>query len=150
MQHILKQKETSLIKQFLTTQMETLKKKDWGKTVREDILHLGLDISFADIEIMPKQTYKKLIRQKIQQKSFEYLINKRNNRNGKGMAISYHSLEMQNYLLSEDMEITNNDRKHIFQFRTQMSFDIKSHFRNMHANTICDGCRLEESTTYHA
>ena len=35
------------------------------------------------------------------------------------------------------------------KYRTQMSFGIKSHFRNMHANTICDGCRLEESTTYH-
>ena len=33
LQHILKQKETSLIKQFLQTQMKDLKKKDWGKTV---------------------------------------------------------------------------------------------------------------------
>ena len=31
-----------------------------------------------------------------------------------------------------------------------MSFSIKSHFRNMHVNTICDGCHTEESTTSHA
>ena len=30
-----------------------------------------------------------------------------------------------------------------------MSFGIKSHFRNMHANTICDGCQREESKTNH-
>ena len=64
LQHILKQKETSLIKQFLKTKMNTLKKKDWGKTVKEDLLHLGLEISLEDIESMPKQTYRKLIKQK--------------------------------------------------------------------------------------
>ena len=42
LQHILKQNESSLIKQFLKTQMKTLKKKDWGKTVKEDLIHLGL------------------------------------------------------------------------------------------------------------
>ena len=116
LQHILKQKETSLIKQFLKTQMNTLKKKDWGKTVKEDLLHLGLEITIEDIEIMPKQTYKKLIRKKIQEKAFDYLITKRNNRNGKGMALSYKGLEIQNYLFSEDIEITNTERKYIFQF----------------------------------
>ena len=30
-----------------------------------------------------------------------------------------------------------------------MSFGIKSHFRNMHANTICDGFHKEESTINH-
>ena len=92
---------------------------------------------------------KKLIRQKIQEKAYEYLITKRNNRNGKGMALSYQGLEIQNYLFSDNIEITNTERKYIFQFRTQMSFGIKCHFRNMHANTICDGCQIEQSTTSH-
>ena len=65
------------------------------------------------------------------------------------MALNYQGLEIQNYLSSEDIEITNTERKYIFQFRTQMSFGIKSHFRNMHANTICGGCQIEESTTSH-
>ena len=30
-----------------------------------------------------------------------------------------------------------------------MRIGIKSHCRNMHANTICDGCQIEESTTNH-
>ena len=56
---------------------------------------------------------------------------------------------MQNYLSSEDIEITNYERKLIFQFRTKMNFNIKSHFRNMHENVICEGCHTEESTTQH-
>ena len=30
-----------------------------------------------------------------------------------------------------------------------MCFKIKSHFRNMFENTICEGCNIEESTTSH-
>ena len=33
--------------------------------------------------------------------------------------------------------------------RTRMNFGIKTHFRKMHDNTLCDGCQLEESTTRH-
>ena len=78
--------------------MNTLKKNELGKTVKENLLHLDLEITIEDIEIMPKQTYKKLIRKKIQEKAFDYLITKRNNRNGKGMALSYKGLEIKNYL----------------------------------------------------
>ena len=56
---------------------------------------------------------------------------------------------IQDYLFSEDIEITINERKYIFQFRTQMSFGRKSHFQNMHANTICDRFHKEESTINH-
>ena len=70
-------------------------------------------------------------------------------RNGKGMEMDHASLEMQNYLKSEDIDITNNERKLIFQFRTSMNFNIKSHFRHMHSDNICDGCRQYESTTRH-
>ena len=45
------------------------------------------------------------------------------------------------------MEITNDERKLIFQLRTSMHFKIKSHFKRMHDNVECEGCHLEESDT---
>ena len=42
-------------------------------------------------------------------------MNLRNNRNGKGIDIEYTELKMQNYLRSEDLDITNDERKQIFQ-----------------------------------
>ena len=30
-----------------------------------------------------------------------------------------------------------------------MQFKVKSHFRNMHIDTVCDGCRIFQSTTKH-
>ena len=56
---------------------------------------------------------------------------------------------MQNYLASEDLDITNFERKHIFLTRTKMHYKIKTHFRNMYQDVICEGCRKAESTTKH-
>ena len=61
----------------------------------------------------------------------------------------YEQLEIQSYLNTEDMNITNEERKYIFQLRTKMCFKIKTHFRNMFENTVCEGCNIEESTTSH-
>ena len=81
--------QTKRIKQFLKTQLITLKKKYWGKTIKEDLLDLGLEITIEEIELMLKQNYKKLIRKKVYEKALEYIITKRNNCNGKGMKLSY-------------------------------------------------------------
>ena len=128
LQHIMKQKDTSLIKNFFLTQMKSLKRKDWGKTIIEDMKHLEINISYKEIEHIPIETYKNIIKNKIKYKSLIYLIGKRNQRNGKGMELSYENLRMQNYLCSEDIDISNEERKYIFQMRTKMCFRIKTHF----------------------
>ena len=51
---------------------------------------------------------------------------------------------------SNDMDINNDERKLILQSRTKMNFKVKSHFRRMHTDTLCDGCRKMESTTKHS
>ena len=56
---------------------------------------------------------------------------------------------MQSYLTEENEYINNYERKIVFQLRTKMHFKIKSHFRGMHFDTICDGCRISQSTTQH-
>ena len=49
--------------------------------------------------------------------------------------MKYEQLEMQNYLNTLDIDITNEERKIIFQLRNKMYFKIKTHFRNMCENT---------------
>ena len=149
LQHILKQKETSLVKKFLKTQILCPKKKDWIKTVLSNLEHLGIDLSIADIEEMPRQTYKKLIKKRIEECAFNYLIEKRNKRNGKGIDNIFTSLKIQNYLSTEDIDIQNDERKYIFQIRSQMLFKMKTNFRNMYEDTVCEGCRKEESSAKH-
>ena len=127
LQHILKQKESSLIKQFFQTQIKNPRKKDWAKTVIENLQHLEIPYTMEEIENMPKQTYKNVIKKKILEYSFKYLIEKINRRNGKGIELQYEKLEMQPYLCTEDMDIKNVERKFIFQLRTQMCLKIKIH-----------------------
>jgi hypothetical protein len=149
LQFILKQKETSLARQFLKTQSLCPKKKDWIRTAKMDLEHLQIKLTIDEIEEMPKQTYKKLIKGRIKEVAFKYLIEKRNNRNGKGIHLVYEKLKIQNYLQTEDIDIQNDERKLIFQTRRQMLFKIKTHFRNMYIDTVCEGCRTEESTVEH-
>ena len=54
LQHILKQEESSLVKQFLRTQSINPKKKDWVTTVKEDLEQLKINLSFLEIENMGK------------------------------------------------------------------------------------------------
>ena len=111
--------------------------------------HLKITLILEEIEDMPRSTYKKMLKQKIKEEAFIYFLNKRDNRNGKGVELHYQNLGMQNYLRSEDIDITNQERKFIFQLRTKMCFKIKTHFCNMYENTLCEGCHLNESTTEH-
>jgi hypothetical protein len=115
----MKQKDTSLIKNFFLTQMMSPKKKDWGNTIIEDLKHLEIQLSYKEIEHIPIETYKNMIKTKVKYRSLEYLLSKRNIRNGKGIELSYEKLIMQNYLLSEDMDISNEERKCIFQMSTK-------------------------------
>ena len=64
--------------------------------------------------------------------------------------MKYEKLQMQNYLSILDIDITNDERKVIFQLRNKMYFQIKTHFRNMYENTQCEGCKSEPLTTQHA
>ena len=68
---------------FFLTQIKPLKKENWGKTVIEDLQHLEINLSFKEIGELPIQTYRKIIKIKIKWTSLEYLLNKRNKRNGK-------------------------------------------------------------------
>ena len=52
------------------------------------------------------------------------------------------------FLISaEEMDILDHERKYIFQLGTKLHFKIKSHFMHMHLDTLCDGCRIDDSTT---
>ena len=61
--------------------MKNLKKKDWGKTVLENLEHLQIELSIKEIEEMPKATYRKMIKKRIKEKACSYLIDIRNKRN---------------------------------------------------------------------
>ena len=56
LQHILKQKESSLVRQFLMTQSINPRKKDWVSSIKEDLKQLEINLIFVQIEEMGKFT----------------------------------------------------------------------------------------------
>ena len=65
LQHVLKQNESSMVKEFLKTQSINPKKKDRVSTVNKDLEYFRIKLSFSEIEIMGKSTCKKLIKKKL-------------------------------------------------------------------------------------
>ena len=63
--------------------------------------------------------------------------------------IFYEKFAMQHYFKTDNIDISNDERKIIFQLRTRMHYNIKTKFQNMHEDTMCEGCEQEESTTKH-
>ena len=103
------------------THTKSLTNKDWGNRVIEDLQHLEINITLKEVEDMPTATYKNMIKKKqVKCKSLEYLLRIRNKRNGKGMELSYQNLTMQNYLFTEDIYISNEERKLIFPMRKKL------------------------------
>ena len=75
--YILNQDENSLIYKFLKVQMEDSVQGDWITNLRLNIIKLGLHLSDDQIKWMNKKKLNCLLNDKIQEKSFQYLINLR-------------------------------------------------------------------------
>ena len=82
LQHILKQKESSLFRQFLMTQSINPRNKDWVSSIKEDLKQLEINLIFVQIEEMGKFTYKRLIKKKTKESAFRHLIERKSHRNG--------------------------------------------------------------------
>ena len=134
---------------FLQAQMKNPFRNDWWKTVSKDMKNLNIQMTISEIEAMPKQAYKNLIKSKIHEKSFQYLKEANKKRNGKGREIIYISLIMQPYLSSEDVDVLNIERKTIFQLRTNMYWGAKCNFKNVHTEMKCSACFKSECTQKH-
>ena len=149
LQHILKQDENRMIHSFLITQMERPKKNDWIVTVKGNLEYLDIMLTFEDIKNMSKPAFKKLVKLKTRQKAFEHL-QKLKSCHSKVAHIPYEKLSMQSYLLPGLEDISNDERKYIFQARSRMLGKIKNNYRNKFKNILCIACGKAECSQQHA
>ena len=62
--YILNLHENELLKKFFICQSENAEPGDWYLTVLEDLKKLNIDLSFNQIKVMKKLTFKKLVKKK--------------------------------------------------------------------------------------
>ena len=76
--HILQQKKDSLLHKFFMSQMKFPTQNDWVSSVLEELNELGIDLELEQIENMSKEKYKYILKERVEVKTFEYLIHKKN------------------------------------------------------------------------
>ena len=144
--YILNEDEKSLKYQFLQIQIKNPTKKDWCSEVRRDMKELNIGTEIEDIKDMPKTTLKKLVKSKIYEQAFKYLLGKKKS---KTIDVPHENLKMQEYLEANNGEITIAKKQFLFQCRSRM-LELKCYMKNENLNDCkCSACGLEDENQMH-
>ena len=89
--------------------MKSPSKDDWIIQVLREQYELEINLGFEEIQFMSKLKFKTLVQEKVKEKVFQYLLNKkdsRNFKNAKGKLLSYSTLIMSQYLTPKETEMS--------------------------------------------
>ena len=144
--YILNQNEDSLLRSVFDAQVDNPIRGDWVKQIELDIRDIGLFLTFDQIKIMSKEMFKKIVKEKVKKKSFEYLT-KIQATHSKAKNIVYRELSLQTYLGSKS-SLTIREKSLIFAARARM-LDVKANFKIGKTDLRCRKCLVDEETQKH-
>ena len=104
---ILNESNESLIRKFYELQVKKPTKGDWASICVKDLNQLGLNLSTEEIRNMKRKQFKNMLKEKIDELAFNYLIEKRGK---KGSEIKFFSLRMSDYLLPSTSGLTISEK----------------------------------------
>ena len=146
--YILNQKENSLLYKVLKCQLENSSKKDWIRTIKQDLKELQMEnLSLEEIKGMRKTSFEKLIKEQIKDNVFEKLT-KLKKSHSKVNTIEHEVLRIQKYLQPNHVRITKEESQLIFKLRSRMT-NTKTNLKRAFNNTECDACGKAEETQEH-
>ena len=146
--YILHEEPNSLIYRFFQAQFKNKNKKDWVTTVLNDLEHLDLNHETMEtIKNMNKTSFKKLIKKKIYEKTFENL-EKLKSTHSKVEHVEHSDIVMQKYLQPNTVKMTKDDAQLIFKLRCRMT-DIKVNLKGKYDEIECGACGIEEENQQH-
>ena len=93
--------------------------------MKQDLKMLNIDLSFDTIKNMTKFSFKKIVKNKIKQATFNFLMQKEEG-HSKLNNLKYKELVMQPYFKST--KLNTSQVKQLFRFRTRMS-NVKANFK---------------------
>ena len=129
------------------TQMKWRKKKDWIAQVLKDLKELKMDEDLEKIKQIKKSKFKNMVDQRIKQKVFEELINKKDS-HSKIKDITYRIFQMQKYLTSCEVKITQEEAQAIFKLRTRVT-DVKCNYKGKYESFECEICKKDDESQKH-
>ena len=96
LKYILEEDESSLLSKFFKLQLEFPTKGDWASTCKNDLKELEIQESLEEIRLMTKIQFTKILKKKVKENAFKYLISKKGS---KGKDNNEIELCMSEYLL---------------------------------------------------
>ena len=129
-----------MIYKFFETQLEKRNKKDWVNTVKNDLKEIRLEnLNFDYIKTMSKLSFKKSIKEKIQNSAFDKLIRKKE-MHSKVKHIKYETLEMSDYLKPGVDQVCKEEAQLIFKIRCRVT-NVKVNQRGKYDDMKCRICK---------
>ena len=124
LQYILQQSDDSSINKFFKLQLEFPTRGDWASRVVKDIEELEIKESLEEIKLMSKNKFNQILKCKLRLNALKYLRNKQGT---KGKDIQYSAIEMSEYLLPSNKNLTLEEKRRQFAIRNKM-VDIPANF----------------------
>ena len=122
--YILSKEKKSIIYRVFDAQNRHINKRDWVTSVENDLNELEINVNFEDIRKMTKNTWKNIIKNTINQKTFLELESLKQT-HSKVKVLRHIRLEMQDYFLPNEIEKMNKEEVQlIFKIRSK-SIDVK-------------------------
>ena len=147
--HILQQKEESLVFRFFMAQIKSPTTHDWVSTVLEDLEELDINIEIGDIKDLKKGKFKAIVKEKVTNGAFQYLLKKkeaRNSENAKGKLLIFSDFEMSEYLITKEYDFSIEEKKWLFKCRLE-DIDIPRKWNN--ESILCGNCKDIEFDQRH-
>ena len=104
----------------------------------KDLEKVDIDLELIEIQNMTEESFKKLCKEKVKLKAFEYLILKHTKRNPHNI-IKYENFEMAKYLQKDNLGFSVREKQNLFQCRTN-DIDVKANRSWKYNNLICRSC----------
>ena len=118
LKNILDQEDDSSLKRFLNLQFQQPVRGDWASTVTNDLKEFEITMSLDEIKNLTKLQLTKLLKNKVKENAFRYLMQKRGQKGGE---ISYNKLEMAEYLLPYNASLTIEQKCELFAVKNRMT-----------------------------
>ena len=141
--YILSDKEDSLLSNVFRAQCDKPVKGDWVCTVKIDMEDLEMNLDFEQIKTFTKETFKRLVKEKVNKKAFEYLKNLQQS-HSKARPLQYEKFCLQDYLKA-DSSMTIKEKSFTFALRTRM-IDLKANFKTGQKDLNCRLCEKHEES----
>ena len=142
LQYILQEDETSMMYRFLEAQMKTKHPKDWANTVIKDFEELKLNLTFAEIKKMKKNTFKTILRQSIEVNTLKKL-NSIKEGHSKVKQLQHKTSQMRKYFKPNSENPSKEIVQLIFKLRCKVT-DSKLNYKGLYDNLECEACGIEK------